>query len=205
MKIENILDKNLMTRMLAKVIKYANLQKSKNVRILILIMLIGGPVSIFNYFVLVHDLIILIIGLLAIPYGIFLIFRWKNTLNKAYKELLNLKLKPFDTVEYVYKTYEFDKKDLVITTIDGDKTDVIKLSFDGYYKIWIERYTNFIVIQFNQKQDVRITVIESNELDVFKKHCLDNNIEYFLNRPYGNHHVIIYGDHKKEIIEYFKK
>ena len=34
---------------------------------------------------------------------------------------------------------------------------------------------------------------------------VDNNIEYFLNRPYGNHHVIIYGDHKKEIIEYFKK
>ena len=178
MIIKNQLDKSLMTKMLAKVIKYANLQKSKNVRILILIMLIGGPISIFNYFVLVHDLIILIIGLLAIPYGIFLIFRWKNTLNKAYKELLNLKLKSFDTVEYVYKTYEFDKKALVITTIDGDKTDVLKLSFDGYYKIWIERYTNFIVIQFNQKQDVRITVIESNELDVFKKYCLDNNIEY---------------------------
>lgn len=178
MKIENKIDKNLMTRMLAKVIKYVNLQKSKNIRILILIMLIGGPVSIFNYFVFVHELIILIVGLLAIPYGIFLIFRWKNTLNKAYKELLNLKLKSFETVEFVYKTYEFDKKDLVITTIDGDKTDVLKLSFDGYYKIWIERYTNFIVIQFNQKQDVRITVIESNELDVFKKYCLDNNIEY---------------------------
>ena len=67
---------------------------------------------------------------------------------------------------------------MVITTIDGNNTDVLKLSFDGYYKIWIERYTNFIVIQFNQKQDVRITVIESNELDVFKKYCLDNNIEY---------------------------
>lgn len=178
MKIENKIDKNLMTRMLEKVIKYVNLQKSKNIRILILIMLIGGPVSIFNYFFLVHELIILIVGLLATPYGIFLIFRWKNTLNKAYKELLNLKLKSFETVEFVYKTYEFDKKDLVITTIDGDKTDVLKLSFDGYYKIWIERYTNFIVIQFNQKQDVRITVIESNELDVFKKYCLDNNIEY---------------------------
>lgn len=178
MKIENKIDKNLMTRMLAKVIKYGNLQKSKNVRILILIMLIGGAVSIFNYFFLVHDLLILIVGVLAIPYGVFLIFRWKNTLNKAYKELLNLKLKSFDTVEYVNKTYEFDKKDLVITTIDGDKTDILKLSFDGYYKIWIERYTNFIIIQFNQKQDVRITVIESNELDVFKKYCLDNNIEY---------------------------
>ena len=31
---------------------------------------------------------------------------------------------------------------------------------------------------------------------------VDENIEYFLNRPYGNHHVIIYGDYKKEIIEY---
>ena len=178
MKIENKIDKNLMTRMLAKVIKYGNLQKSKNVRILILIMLIGGPVSIFNYFFLVHELIILIVGLLAIPYGIFLIFRWKNTLNKAYKELLNLKLKSFETVENVYKTYEFDKKDLVITTKDGDKTDVLKLTFNSYYKVWIEKYTNFIIIQFNQKQDVRITVIESNELDMFKNYCIDNNIEY---------------------------
>ncbi|MBQ4570610.1 MAG: hypothetical protein IJB21_02835 [Bacilli bacterium] len=178
MKIENKIDKNLMTRMLAKVIKYVNLQKSKNIRILILIMLIGGPVSIFNYFFLVHELIILIVGLLAIPYGIFLIFRWKNTLNKAYKELLNLKLKSFETVENVYKTYEFDKKDLVITTKDGDKTDVLKLTFNSYYKVWIEKYTNFIIIQFNQKQDVRITVIESNELDMFKNYCIDNNIEY---------------------------
>ena len=178
MKIENKIDKNLMTRMLAKVIKYVNLQKSKNIRILILIILIGGPVSIFNYFVFVHELIILIVGLLAIPYGIFLIFRWKNTLNKAYKELLNLKLKSFETVENVYKTYEFDKKDLVITTKDGDKTDVLKLNFNSYYKVWIEKYTNFIIIQFNQKQDVRITVIESNELDMFKNYCIDNNIEY---------------------------
>lgn len=178
MKIENKIDKNLMSRMLAKVIKYVNLQKSKNIRILILIMLIGGPVSIFNYFFLVHELIILIVGLLAIPYGIFLIFRWKNTLNKAYKELLNLKLKSFETVENVYKTYEFDKKDLVITTKDGDKTDVLKLTFNSYYKVWIEKYTNFIIIQFNQKQDVRITVIESNELDMFKNYCIDNNIEY---------------------------
>ena len=178
MKIENKIDKNLMTRMLAKVIKYANLQKSNNVRILILIIIIGGAISIFNYFFLVHDLLILIVGVLAIPYGVFLIFRWKNTLNKAYKELLNLKLKSFDTVEFVYKTYEFDKKDLVITTIDGDKTDVLKLSFDGYYKIWIERYTNFIIIQFNQKQDVRIVVIYSKEINDFQEHCLANNIEY---------------------------
>lgn len=31
---------------------------------------------------------------------------------------------------------------------------------------------------------------------------IDENIEYFLNRPYGNHHVIINGDHTKEIKEY---
>lgn len=34
---------------------------------------------------------------------------------------------------------------------------------------------------------------------------VDKNIEYFLNRPYGNHHVIIYGDYKEKIIEYFNK
>ncbi len=31
---------------------------------------------------------------------------------------------------------------------------------------------------------------------------IDDNIEYFLNRPYGNHHVVIYGDYKNEIINY---
>lgn len=34
---------------------------------------------------------------------------------------------------------------------------------------------------------------------------IDDNIEYFLNRPYGNHHVIVYGNYKKEIIEYMNK
>jgi L-fucose isomerase-like protein len=31
---------------------------------------------------------------------------------------------------------------------------------------------------------------------------VDKDIEYFLTRPYGNHHVIIYGDYQKEIKEY---
>ena len=34
---------------------------------------------------------------------------------------------------------------------------------------------------------------------------IDNNIEYFLNRPYGNHHVVVYGDYEKEIVEYMSK
>lgn len=31
---------------------------------------------------------------------------------------------------------------------------------------------------------------------------VDHNIEYFLNRPYGNHHIIIYGDYEEQIKEY---
>ena len=34
---------------------------------------------------------------------------------------------------------------------------------------------------------------------------VDDNIEYFLTRPYGNHHIVVYGDHKKEIQEYMDK
>lgn len=34
---------------------------------------------------------------------------------------------------------------------------------------------------------------------------VDNNIEYFLKRPYGNHHLIIYGDHVKELKNYLAK
>lgn len=33
---------------------------------------------------------------------------------------------------------------------------------------------------------------------------VDENIEYFLTRPYGNHHVIIYGDHKEELENYMQ-
>ena len=33
---------------------------------------------------------------------------------------------------------------------------------------------------------------------------VDENIEYFLTRPYGNHHIIVYGDYKKEIENYMK-
>ena len=33
---------------------------------------------------------------------------------------------------------------------------------------------------------------------------VDDNIEYFLTRPYGNHHVVVYGDYKEELISYMK-
>lgn len=33
---------------------------------------------------------------------------------------------------------------------------------------------------------------------------IDDNIEYFLNRPYGNHHVVVYGDYKQDIINFMK-
>lgn len=33
---------------------------------------------------------------------------------------------------------------------------------------------------------------------------VDDNIEYFLTRPYGNHHIIVYGNHKEKIINYMK-
>jgi hypothetical protein len=33
---------------------------------------------------------------------------------------------------------------------------------------------------------------------------IDNNIEYFLNRPYGNHHIVVYGDYVDVINEYMK-
>ena len=33
---------------------------------------------------------------------------------------------------------------------------------------------------------------------------VDDNIEYFLNRPYGNHHIIVYGDYVNAIKEYMK-
>ena len=30
---------------------------------------------------------------------------------------------------------------------------------------------------------------------------VDDNIEYFLNRPYGNHHVVVYGDYKEHFLK----
>lgn len=34
---------------------------------------------------------------------------------------------------------------------------------------------------------------------------VDDGINYFLTRPYGNHHVVVYGDYKTEIEEYMQK
>lgn len=34
---------------------------------------------------------------------------------------------------------------------------------------------------------------------------VDNNIDYFLKRPYGNHHLIVYSDHVKELRKYLDK
>ena len=33
---------------------------------------------------------------------------------------------------------------------------------------------------------------------------VNDNIEYFLNRPYGNHHLVIYGDYVENIKDYMK-
>ncbi|MBQ9107372.1 MAG: hypothetical protein IJY49_00870 [Clostridia bacterium] len=35
--------------------------------------------------------------------------------------------------------------------------------------------------------------------------AIDNSINYFLTRPYGNHHVVIYGDHADAIHKYMRK
>lgn len=35
--------------------------------------------------------------------------------------------------------------------------------------------------------------------------AVDDGINYFLTRPYGNHHVVIYGDHVEAIEEYMRK
>ncbi len=34
---------------------------------------------------------------------------------------------------------------------------------------------------------------------------VDENVEYFLSRPYGNHHIIVYGDYRQQITEYMSK
>ena len=34
---------------------------------------------------------------------------------------------------------------------------------------------------------------------------VNDNINYFLTRPYGNHHVVVYGDHKDVIKKYMDK
>lgn len=53
------------------------------------------------------------------------------------------------------------------------------------------------------------TIIENlNESNLCRtqiKIKIDNDIEYFLTRPYGNHHIIVYGDVKDKIIDYMNK
>ena len=73
-----------------------------------------------------------------------------------------------------------------------EKITIFKLSknLKDYY------VTTGTIIRNLEESNLCRTQIEVN---------IDDDIEYFLNRPYGNHHVIIYGDYKKEIIEYMNK
>ena len=73
-----------------------------------------------------------------------------------------------------------------------EKITIFKLSknLKDYY------ITTGTIIRNLEESNLCRTQIEVN---------IDDDIEYFLNRPYGNHHVIIYGDYKKEIIEYMNK
>ena len=53
------------------------------------------------------------------------------------------------------------------------------------------------------------TIIENlNESNLCRtqiKVKIDNDIQYFLKRPFGNHHIIVYGDVKDKIVEYMNK
>ena len=57
----------------------------------------------------------------------------------------------------------------------------------------------------SSRQDEREIHLDENNLcrtQILLK--IDDNIEYFLNRPYGNHHVVVYGDYREDIVNFMK-
>ena len=55
---------------------------------------------------------------------------------------------------------------------------------------------------FVSKGEIVENLSEDNLCRTQIKIKFDKDVSYFLNRPYGNHHIIVYGDHVKEIEEY---
>ena len=76
------------------------------------------------------------------------------------------------------------------TTKPVDDVMIVKMADKDYYVS-----TGKIICNLEENNLCR-TQIEIN---------VDDNIEYFLTRPYGNHHIIVYGDFKQEIKEYMEK
>lgn len=72
-------------------------------------------------------------------------------------------------------------------------------------KITIFKLSNNLKDYFVETGTIVENLNQDNLCRTQIKIILDDNISYFLNRPYGNHHVIFYGDHKKEIIELLSK
>ena len=84
----------------------------------------------------------------------------------------------------------------------------IGVAIKGYLK---EEKVTIFKLSKNLKDDYVTTgtiiknLEESNLCRTQIEVSIDDNIEYFLNRPYGNHHVVIYGDYKNKIIKYMSE
>lgn len=100
---------------------------------------------------------------------------------------------PFDMVEKFYLDTHFESG--IGVAIKGylkeEKITIFKLSknLKDYY------VTTGKILKNLEESNLCRTQIQ---LEV------DDNIQYFLSRPYGNHHVVIYGDHKKEIVRFME-
>lgn len=101
---------------------------------------------------------------------------------------------PFDMIEKYYLTTHFESNSGVAIKgyLKEDKVTIFKLSknLKNYY------VDTGVILKNLEKNNLCRTQI------VIK---FDNDIDYFLKRPYGNHHIIILGDKKKEIEEYMSK
>lgn len=81
----------------------------------------------------------------------------------------------------------------------------IGVAIKGYLKedkITIFKLSKNLKDYFVTTGNITKNLEESNLCRTQIEISVDHNIEYFLNRPYGNHHIIIYGDYEEQIKEY---
>lgn len=71
-------------------------------------------------------------------------------------------------------------------------------------KVTIFKLSNDLKNYYVTTGTITKNINESNLCRTQVEIKIDNNIEYFLNRPYGNHHVIVYGDYKDKLDQYMK-
>lgn len=177
MIIENKIDQIKLQDSMKIFVKYAMKDQTKKVKKLIIIGFIASIAVLLGNIILQKS-IFLIIGITAIIYNIFLIFRYRNTLQRQYERVLREQLNKYGEIDIITRKHVFDARTMTLEIKYGEHIDTLNFSFDDYNKVFIEEKNKVIIIQFGEKPNGKVVIIYYDSINDFKQYCIDNKLNY---------------------------